>query len=65
MARHGRKTNALETAIALSYTKHAAGKQIDIMKIGAVYADAKAAVIDGKTLDEAMPAIVARYCEPT
>jgi hypothetical protein len=70
----------IEAAIEASYKKHAAGRQINIFKIGQVFKDAKAAIeaavqpaitprplTEGEVtyvLETVMPVIVAKYTEP-
>jgi hypothetical protein len=63
----------IDAAIEASYKKHAAGRQINVFKIGLVFKDAKTAIAAGGAVFEAevgyvleavMPTIVAKYTEP-
>lgn len=59
-----RKKNDLEAMISREYTRQAEGKQIDIMKIVALFADVKASVQRGTALDAAVSEAIATHCEP-
>lgn len=53
----------IDKQIEQLYAKHAAGRQINILKIGTVYADCRAAVAAGGDLEAAVIAAVAKYTE--
>lgn len=57
--------NRLEKEIERLYGVHAVGRQIDIMKIGALFADVEKAVAGGAAVEQAVIDAVARYTETT
>lgn len=59
-----RQENKLDKQIEASYYKNAQGRQIDIMKIGALFRDAKKDHLNGMTLDEAVLKAIETHCVP-
>ena len=59
-----RQENKLDKGIELLYKKYAAGRQINIMKIGVLYRDAKKDHLAGLDLEIAVKNAIARHCEP-
>lgn len=61
-SRYGSVQNdKLDKAIEQEYYRQASGVQINIMSIGKIYADCRAAVAAGKALESAMAEAVAKY----
>ena len=54
----------LDRAIEKLYYTHGNGRRINILDIGKLYADVRAAHIAGQDLDSAVKAAVAKWCEP-
>ena len=52
---------ALDKLIEASYYKYGDGVVINIFSIPKIFAEAKAAVAAGESLDDAMPKIVTKY----
>ena len=51
----------LDEQVALAYSRHGYGVQINVMDIGKLYKDCKAAVATGISMDDAMLAAIAKY----
>jgi hypothetical protein len=64
MARRKSKSDPLDKEIEQLYYKHASGRNINVMKIGQLYTDAKADHANGKTLEQAVIDAIAKHCEP-
>ena len=56
-----RKSDKLDTQIAALYTRHAQGIQINVMDIGKLYADVRAAVATGTDTETAVKAAIQVY----
>lgn len=55
------QNDKLDKAIEQEYYRQASGVQINIMSIGKIYADCRAAIAAGETLESAMAKAVAKY----
>jgi hypothetical protein len=63
MKRKSKAEKVLDAQIERAYYKHAQGKSIDVMKITKLYDDARSAVVSGSSVDDAVIAAVAKYCQ--
>ncbi len=64
MKRQNKADRALDKAIEASYYRQAQGRQIDIMKIGALFADARARIQAGTPVDDAVKVAIETFCMP-
>lgn len=58
-----RQENKLDSQIEKLYYKLASGRQINIMKIGALFRDAKKTHLAGTDLETAVKAAIETHCE--
>jgi hypothetical protein len=56
-----RQSKQLDNEIERAYYRQGSGVQINIMNISKIFADCRAAVIDGGDLDEAIGTAIAKY----
>ena len=57
-----KQKNPIDTQIERAYYRLAQGKQINIMRIPALFADCRTAVKNGEEVEAAVQAAVDRYC---
>lgn len=58
------KTNQLDKLIERAYYRLACGRQIDIMKISKLFAEARLLILAGSTVDNAVQSAIDSWCEP-
>lgn len=59
-----RAAEELDKQIERLYYQHADRRQIDIMKIGKLFADARTAHVAGTPLEDAVKAAIEKFCDP-
>lgn len=64
MARKINPDKQLDKDIEQLYYRHGNGRQINIMKIGKLFADAKTSHLAGATLEDAVKAAIEKHCDP-
>jgi hypothetical protein len=63
MAIKTKQQKEMDRTIEQTYYKYASGKQINIMKIGMLYAEAREMISKGMAIEEFFPALIEKYCE--
>lgn len=57
-----RQLNAIDKQIEGLYYKHAGGLQISLMRIGALFKDARDLHLGGAALEDAVKSAIAKHC---
>lgn len=57
-----KRKDSIDNEITRAYSRHAQGKQINIMNIPKVFTECRASILAGGTVDQAVAAAVAKYC---